>query len=198
MIGIVDYGAGNLQSVSNAIDYLGTAWRLVDAPAALADHERVILPGVGHFGSAMRQLACAGLDAALRRYAETGRPLLGICLGAQLLLEESAEAPGVRGLGLIPGTVTRLATQTIPHMGWNRAEVTKPGRLFAEACAEYFYFAHSYVCVPADAAYCAAVCGCDDQRFCVAVERGNVCGVQFHPEKSAEAGLAVLRRFATC
>jgi glutamine amidotransferase/cyclase len=199
MIGVIDYGAGNLRSVGNALDHLQAAWEIVADPAGVTRNERIILPGVGHFGAAMQRLSEAGLVAPLQAAAQQGKPLLGLCLGAQMLLEGSAEAPDVAGLGLIPGTCRRLTTATVPHMGWNRVKPAAGACLFdPEAREEYFYFAHSFVCVPADNADIAGTCVCDNQTFCVAVERGRVLGVQFHPEKSAAAGLALLRRFATC
>lgn len=197
MIGIVDYGAGNLRSVGNALSYLATPWSFVASPGDLARCARIILPGVGHFGPAMRRLAEAGLVEPLREAARHGTPLLGLCLGAQMLMEGSDESGDVPGLGLVPGRCVRLTTPTVPHMGWNRAEPSGQAALFAST-PEYFYFAHSYVCVPDDANDIAATCECAGQRFCVAIERGRVFGVQFHPEKSAAAGLALLRRFASC
>lgn len=199
MIGVVDYGAGNLLSVTNALDALDVAWAHVGEPRALAECARIVLPGVGHFAAAAEQLVRSGLDDALRAAVEKGQPLFGVCLGAQLLFETSEEAPGVAGLGIIGGRVERLKTRTVPHMGWNRVTATRGGQLFepAEEPA-YFYFAHSFVCAPRAHADVAAEASCDDQTFCVAVERGNVLGVQFHPEKSGPAGLALLRRFATC
>ncbi len=199
MIGVIDYGAGNLLSVTNALDVLELPWTHVRAAGELAACDRLVLPGVGHFAAAAGQLAAAGLDDAIRAAAGDAKPLLGVCLGAQLLLEASEEAPEATGLGLIPGRVERLRTHTIPHMGWNRVEATRSARLFdATGDLAYFYFAHSFVCAPVDPTCVAARTTCDDQTFCVAVQRDNVFGVQFHPEKSAQAGLDVLRRFATC
>jgi len=199
MIGVFDYGAGNLRSVGNTLDHLELPWKLVTRSEELDGCDRAILPGVGHFGSAMEELNARRLTDGIRVWVDTGRPLLGICLGAQVLLDSGAEAPGVPGLGLIPGTVEALATKTIPHMGWNRVNVQVENPILSNGeIPAYFYFAHSYVCVPAEPADVAATCTCDNQTFCVSVRRGNVFGVQFHPEKSAAAGLDVLRRFATC
>jgi imidazole glycerol phosphate synthase glutamine amidotransferase subunit len=199
MIGIIDYGAGNLRSVGNALDHLQAAWELIAAPEDLAHCDRLILPGVGHFGPAMDRLGAAGMVAPLQAAVQQGKPLLGLCLGAQMLLEGSAEAPGKSGLGLIPGQCARLTTPTVPHMGWNRVHPARGAGLFdPEGREEYFYFAHSFVCAPAEAGDVAGTCACAGVDFCVAVERGRVFGVQFHPEKSATAGLALLRRFAAC
>ncbi|MCB9850138.1 MAG: imidazole glycerol phosphate synthase subunit HisH [Phycisphaerales bacterium] len=195
MIGIIDYGAGNLRSVSNALDALGVTWQHVREPAALSDCTRIILPGVGHFASAVEKLAEINMMDALRA---VDKPLLGVCLGAQLLFDTSDEAPGVSGLGLIPGNVALLTTRTVPHMGWNQVTPRGNNRLFDSATPRHFYFAHSYVCEPADNADIAADVTHEGATFCVAVQCGNVCGVQFHPEKSASAGMDLLRRFATC
>jgi glutamine amidotransferase len=121
-----------------------------------------------------------------------------LCLGAQLLLDGSEEAPGVPGLGFIGGQVVRLKTRTVPHMGWNRIRASRTNELFEAADAPYVYFAHSYVCRPEDPADVAAMAESEGEEFCVAVQRGRLFGVQFHPEKSAEAGLALLRSFAEC
>lgn len=199
MIGIIDYGAGNLRSVGNALDHLQAGWEFVAAPADIQRCERIILPGVGHFGAAMERLAAAGMIAPLREAAAQGKPLLGLCLGAQMLLEGSAEAPDSAGLGLIKGICHRLTTPTVPHMGWNRVKPAAGACLFdSTGREEYFYFAHSYVCAPADPADAAGACECDGITFCVAVQHERVYGVQFHPEKSAVSGIALLRRFTTC
>ena len=199
MIGVIDYGAGNLRSVTNALDYLELTWKLIPKPSGLSGCTRVILPGVGHFGSAMEELCSRQLAGAVRDWAQTGRPLLGVCVGAQMLMESSEEAPGVAGIGLLKGGVVRLRTRTIPHMGWNRAVPQVGEGLFAgNGGDEFFYFAHSYACAPECLEDVAAVAECEGQEICVAVRRGRVFGVQFHPEKSAEAGLALLGRFAKC
>ncbi|HRX87697.1 MAG TPA: imidazole glycerol phosphate synthase subunit HisH, partial [Phycisphaerae bacterium] len=168
-------------------------------PRELDDCGRILLPGVGHFAAAAGQLKASGMSAALQAVARKGKPVLGVCLGAQLMLEASDEAPDAVGLGLIPGRVVRLKTKTIPHMGWNRVKPAASARLFdAAATPPYFYFAHSFVCAPVEKSHVAAETTCDAETFCVAVQRDNIFGVQFHPEKSAGAGLDVLRRFATC
>jgi glutamine amidotransferase len=198
-IGVIDYGAGNMRSVTNALDALALVGRVVASAGDLDRCSRVILPGVGHFAPAARRLADTGLDDALRAAVERGVPLLGVCLGAQLLLAGSAEAPDVPGLGIINGSCDRLTTTTVPHMGWNAVTPRSGAGLFdVNGDPAYFYFAHSFVCKPEDPAVVAADTECDGQRFCVALERGRVFGVQFHPEKSAQAGLDLLQRFATC
>lgn len=198
MVGVIEYGAGNLRSVCNALESLGAAWTLVAEPESLDVCSRVILPGVGHFGFAMERLAKTRMAGALAEWTSAGRPLLGICLGAQLLMESSEEAPGVAGLSLITGHVIRLRTKTIPHMGWNRVTASDSAALLDPARSDFFYFAHSFVCAPEDESDIAATAECGGEAFCVAVQCGNVFGVQFHPEKSAAAGLALLKEFTRC
>jgi glutamine amidotransferase len=199
MIGVIDYGAGNLLSVTNALDFLGLRWTHAHEPAALKSCGRVVLPGVGHFKAAMRRLVETGMADAVITACREGRPLLGVCLGAQLLFDASDEAPEVSGLGILAGRVVRLQTKTIPHMGWNRTRPVGGARLFDyQPPYPFFYYAHSYVCQPVAPEQVAAESDSAGQRFCVAVQAANVHGVQFHPEKSGQAGLALLRRFATC
>lgn len=195
MVAIVDYGGGNCASVARALERLGEpAVRSFD-PAVLTAAARLVLPGVGHFGTMMERLEQAGVAALLRRQAAAGVPLLGICLGMQALYEGSEEAPGVAGLGLLPGRVRRLAAAPgwrVPHVGWSAVQPVGTPRLLAGAGAAQFYFTHSYH-APVDAATVAAAQAAT--TFAAAVERGNVSGVQFHPEKSGAAGLRVLRNF---
>ena len=199
MIGVVDYGAGNLQSVGNALDHLGVPWQLAESDADFDRCDRVILPGVGHFRSAMSTLVETQQDQRIKAFAASGKPLLGICLGAQLLLETSEESPGLGGLGLIPGQVTRLQSETVPHMGWNRVRSNGAMSIFSDDSQEtHFYFAHSYVCEPKSHEHRLAVTDCGTTDVCVAVGCDNVMGVQFHPEKSGAAGLQLLERFARC
>ena len=193
MIGVVDYGAGNMQSLANALDHLGVAWRLAESDADFAECDRVILPGVGHFQSAMQTLVETGQYRRLAAFAESGKPLFGICLGAQLLLESSEESPGVDGLGLIPGAVVRLETETVPHMGWNKVEYKNANKLFSNVeSGENFYFANSFY-VPVNEYTIASTFY--DTCFSASINKNNFYGVQFHPEKSGKAGLQVLRNF---
>lgn len=182
MIVVIDYGAGNLRSVCNALAVMGAEFQIVQDTAGLERGSAILLPGVGHFGQMMQALDAAGLTAALRRKLESGVPYLGICLGLQGLFESSEEAPDVRGLGLLPGAVRRFARgQKVPHMGWSAVE---PGE-------RMYYFAHSYY-VPAEAEGCAAVAR-HGLPFTAILRRGNLTGSQFHPEKSGPAGLEFLR-----
>ncbi|HEY7462558.1 MAG TPA: imidazole glycerol phosphate synthase subunit HisH [Gemmatimonadota bacterium] len=191
-LAVVDYGAGNLRSVGGALDVLGAAWRLAKGPEDLEGAPAVLLPGVGSAGSAMRELERRGFPSALR---EPARPLLGICLGLQLLFERSEEEGGVRCLGILPGRVRRLeGAPRLPHMGWNRVRPIRPHALFPKADpGEWFYFAHSYLCeCPAELTLAATTHG---ETFASAIGEGAVCGVQFHPEKSGAAGLRLLAGF---
>jgi imidazole glycerol-phosphate synthase subunit HisH len=193
VIAIADYGMGNRRSVEKALAHVGAE------SVVTADHDEiraadaVILPGVGAFPEAMRNLERTGLGAVI---AELTQPLLGICLGMQLLFESSTEHEGARGLGRLPGTVTRLESPRLPHIGWNLVRFERPSALtegLPDAAA--FYHVHSFACRPAEP---SDVVGTSEygERFVSVVERGNVMAVQFHPEKSSRDGLALLRNFA--
>lgn len=193
---VVDYGMGNLASVLNAFARLGIPARLAGDPAEVAAAERLVLPGVGAFGDAVAEIDRRGLRDPILGAARAGVPVLGLCLGMQLLFEGSEESPGARGLGLLAGAVRRLGGGVrVPHVGWNRLEDVRPVPLLAGVrSGEYLYFVHSYHCAAADplaAAWfeyggrCAAVAG-----------SGSVWGVQAHPEKSQRTGEAILRNFA--
>lgn len=192
MIGIVDYGAGNLQSVQNAFEKVGASFELVRDAESLGRMEKIVLPGVGHFGAMMRALDSLALRAPLQEHIAADVPFLGVCLGFQALYEGSAEAPEATGLGIFRGRVERFSEEVrVPHMGWNQLSRASASRLCVSE--DYVYFAHSY-CVPVGE---EAVMTCHySQPFTAAVERGNCFGVQFHPEKSGAAGLAMIRRFA--
>jgi len=198
-LAVVDYGAGNLRSVANALKYLGCSHDVCDGPTALDSADRIILPGVGHFGAAMNELARRGLAEAIVRRAKAGVPLLGICLGLQLLFEASEEAPGVAGLGLLEGTVRRLQTRIVPHMGWNRLEFRRENLLTRDLPDKvYGYFANSFAADPDDPDVVVAVTNQDDVTIPAIVGRDHVAATQFHPEKSGECGLAMLRNFVQC
>ncbi|MEA5090918.1 imidazole glycerol phosphate synthase subunit HisH [Solidesulfovibrio sp.] len=199
---IIDYALGNLRSVANAVHALGGEPVIAATPDMLADCDRIILPGVGAFGDGMDGLRRHGWIAPLTEHVmDKGKPFLGICLGMQLLAEAGAEHGRHQGLGWLPGTVELLETHDpglrVPHIGWNDVALRPGSRLFAglgeSAC---FYFVHSYVYVPADPAVAAGTC-VHGTAFIAAAERDNLFAVQFHPEKSQAAGLAVLRNFLT-
>jgi glutamine amidotransferase len=196
MMTIVDYGMGNLRSVSKALEHLGQTVEITSDPSAVTRAERLILPGVGAFGDAMAELERRGLVEPIRRLVAAGRPFLGVCLGMQLLMDGSEEAPGVAGLGLVPGTVRRFQTELkVPHMGWNTVRQAQPAPLFhGLPDEEYFYFVHSYYVVPDDPQAAAGLTHYAID-FASVLWRDNVVATQFHPEKSQQRGLAMLRNF---
>jgi imidazole glycerol-phosphate synthase subunit HisH len=205
MITVIDYGAGNLRSVENALRYLGVPYQITSQPADVASAKSLLLPGVGHFGQMMRSLELLEIAAVLRKAIRDGVPYLGICLGMQALFERSEEAPTYEGLGIFSGTIRRFPAGVpiglkVPHMGWNQLEIAADSRLFRGlGAAPFVYFAHSYY-LPAEAAngngaVVAAMCDYG-QRFVAAIERQNIFGVQFHPEKSGAMGLQVVANFA--
>ena len=197
MIAIVDYGMGNKRSVEKALEHVGARPRITADPDEVRAAGAVILPGVGAFPEAMRRLRASGLDAVVTERAEAGVPLLGICLGMQLLFESSTEHEGATGLGLLAGDCTALSAPKLPHIGWNEVAFTRESPLVAGlGSAAAFYHVHSFVC---RAAAESDVVGRGDygEPFVSIVERGNVMGAQFHPEKSSRDGLALLRNFAS-
>ncbi len=195
MIAIVDYGAGNLLSVSKAMEYLGFSVNITAEAGEIERADAVILPGVGAFPDAMDNLRSTGLDRAVIAAAEK-KPLLGICLGMQMLLEESTEVRPCRGLGLIPGRVDLIKTDLkLPQIGWN--SLTKMGDnplLSGVNNGDYVYFVHSYMAYTDAAEDVAAVTDYGTEVTAM-VARGNVFGCQFHPEKSGEVGLSILKEF---
>jgi glutamine amidotransferase len=195
VIAVIDYKAGNLTSVLKALDSLGAEDVQVTAdPATVLSAEKIILPGVGHF-HATQVLDHSGLTAAVRQAVARGVPFLGICVGLQWLFAGSTEAPGVAGLGAFPETCERFTTdEKVPHVGWNSVSVTDASKLMRGVDdGAYVYYTHSYRAPVAPATVAKTTYGgCD---FSGAVEQGNVMGVQFHPEKSGEAGMRVLRNF---
>ena len=202
MIAVIDYGAGNLRSVMHALHHLGerdvTLIRSAADTATLRRAQRIILPGVGSFGAALKQLRATGIIAALRAALLGGCPYLGICLGMQFLFEGSEEDPSVPGLGLIGGTVRRFSatpTHPVPHMGWNQLHRSRPSPLLNGVSDEsYVYFVHSYYCSPADET--DALLTTDyGGPFCSAIQRDHLFAVQFHPEKSQRIGLQILANF---
>ena len=194
MISVFDYGAGNLQSVQNTLGAIGAQYELIRDAASVERSHKLILPGVGHFGQMLRALDTLGVRDAIVNRIRVGIPFLGICLGLQALFESSEEAPGERGLGIYPGVVKRFqGDMRIPHMGWNQLQPVGESRLLQDIGDKpYVYFANSYYC-PLIAETSAT---CDYSRtFTAVVERYNVCGVQFHPEKSGPLGLQIVRNF---
>lgn len=205
---IVDYGIGNLRSLEKALESVGARVERTDSPDALARSERAVVPGVGAFGACADELRRRGLVEPIRQFAASGRPLLGVCVGMQLLFERSDEMGVHEGIGLLPGDVTRFTSDVngtsngaptrlkIPHMGWNVVRPTRPSPLLAGLDPDpYFYFVHSYHARPTREADVLAYCDYGRQ-FATIVENGNVAGVQFHPEKSQRNGLTILHNFS--
>lgn len=195
---IIDYGAGNLRSVEKAFEHVGVEARVGSDPRALAEAPALVLPGVGAFGAAMKQLEERGLVEPLIARIEAGVPFLGVCLGLQLLFEASEEDPGIPGLGLVGGDVRALPAKVkVPHIGWNQVQVCTCSDLFAEIPdGSAFYFVHGYAVVPRSPADVLATTDYDGVTFTSAIEVGNVAAVQFHPEKSSTLGLRFYRNFA--
>ena len=194
MIALIDYGAGNLRSVQNALGRLDGTCTIASSPDDVARAQAIIFPGVGAAAPAMAALRDRGLDQAVVAAIRDGVPFLGICLGMQLLFERSAE-DGAACLGVIPGTVERLKTQEkLPHVGWNTLERVRPHRALEGMDGEAFYFVHSYVVVPRDPAVTAGETTYG-VPFVSAVTRESLVGVQFHPERSGTAGLRLLENF---
>lgn len=194
MIAIIDYGAGNLRSVQNTLDEIGARYRVMAGPDGLGEAEKIVLPGVGHFGQMMRALDGRGLRVPLLERIRAGVPFLGICLGLQALFAGSDEAPEESGLGLLEGTVRRFPeTARVPHMGWNDLERRAPSKLLAGLPERpYVYFAHSFYAPMCDAT--AAACTYTTPYTAI-LESDSLFGVQFHPEKSGGVGMAIVRNF---
>jgi len=204
MIGVIDYGAGNLGSVMNALKRLSVPARFATGPEELSlstsPFEKIIFPGDGHFATAMASLNQSGYAQAIREWIKADKPFLGICIGLQLLFETSQEAPPVdgrevRGLSVIPGTVRRFPGRKVPQIGWNQTKARQESKIFRGLNDNsFFYYIHSYYADPTDDSVCAA----ETEyyvRYCCAVERGALAAVQFHPEKSGAAGLALLQNW---
>ncbi len=195
---IIDYDAGNIKSVEKALAFLGEDVIVTDDPDTILSADHVILPGVGAFGDAMRNIREHNLEEVIHKVVEKGTPFMGICLGLQVLFEDSEENPGVTGLGILKGHIKRIPDADglkIPHIGWNSLELSGDGRLFAGMPEEpYVYFVHSYYLEAEDPAIVKAVTEYGTTIH-ASVEQGNVFACQFHPEKSSEAGLAILRNF---
>ncbi|GAA0273672.1 imidazole glycerol phosphate synthase subunit HisH [Muricomes sp. OA1] len=198
MIAMIDYDAGNIKSVEKALLLLGQEVEVTGDPERILKAEKVILPGVGAFGDAMENLKRAGLDEVIRRVAAKGTPFLGICLGLQLLFERSDEAPGAEGLGLLEGEILKIPDQEglkIPHMGWNSLHLEHGGRLFRGIEEQsYVYFVHSYYLKAKDESIVKASTEYSTHIH-ASVEKDNIFGCQFHPEKSSEVGLRILKNF---
>lgn len=200
MIAILDYDAGNIRSVEKALQHLGEETILTHDFREIQKADKVILPGVGAFGDAMEHLKHYELDRAIKEVVAMDKPFLGICLGLQLLFESSDETPGVEGLGILRGNILRIPEEEglkIPHIGWNSLEFPREGRLFQNLPADpYVYFVHSYYLQAQEPQIVTATCKYGVQIH-ASVEKNQVFACQFHPEKSGEVGLKILKNFAT-
>lgn len=200
MIAIIDYGAGNLQSVKKAFDFIGAESIITDNPETIKNCDKILLPGVGSFGDAMESMNAKNLVEVIKAEALSGKPFLGICLGLQLLFEESEESPDVKGLGIFKGKIKKFSTDMglkIPHIGWNSLEIKQKDTLFKGIPENsYVYFVHSYYLHAENENDIATVTnyGID---FHSAVGKDNIFATQFHPEKSGDVGLQILRNFAS-
>lgn len=195
MITIIDYGLGNLKSLANAFEFLGEKVKFARNSKEIAQTQKLVFPGVGHFGRAKKILEQKGLDEAICKSIQNEIPFLGICLGFQLLFEKSEEAPGIKGLGIFKGKVSKFKNRRIPHMGWNQISLQRRSSLFEGIGNQCFvYFMHSFYAAPKEKEIVVATTeyGTD---FCSAISSKNIFGVQFHPEKSGKAGLRILKNF---
>jgi glutamine amidotransferase len=199
-VGLLDYGGGNLRSVANALHALEVDPVVVSRPEQFDGLTHLILPGQGEFGDVMAQLAKRDLVDSLKQWLLAGKPYFGICVGYQILFEGSVEAPGVDGLGLIKGSCVRFREEVgkkIPQMGWNMARPQQPASHFWKGLGSepYFYFVHSYFPVPEDETWIISRTDYAGEEFAASVEKGNILACQFHPEKSQDAGLQLIRNF---
>ncbi len=204
MIGLIDYGMGNMHSIGKALEHVGGVVRIVKQPEELAGTERIVLPGVGAFRDCIARLQETGMDEGLKEEAAKGTPLLGICLGMQALMSVSFEFGQYEGLGLIPGSVKPFPEEfparglKIPHMGWNDVVFASDKALhpvLTPLKGQQVYYVHSYVCIPDEPEHILAACSYGDYPFAACVGRDNIVAAQFHPEKSQKAGLAMLEAF---
>lgn len=198
MVAIIDYDAGNIKSVEKALQYLGQDVIVTRSDKEILSADAVILPGVGAFGDAMRKLQNYNLIPVIHQVIDHGTPFLGICLGLQLLFDESEESPGVKGLGILPGKIKRIPEGNglkIPHIGWNSLEFPKQGKLYCNLINEpYVYFVHSYYLEADDPSIVVATTEYN-VTIHASVEKDNIFACQFHPEKSSDVGLQILKNF---
>lgn len=191
MITIIDYDAGNLKSIENMLNFLGAQYQISSDPKEIETAERIIFPGQGHFAQAMKNLENKNLIPAIKKAIENNAKFLGICIGLQVLFEKSEEASEIDGLGVIKGEVKKFTSGKIPQIGWNKIKTTKNNSFLKD---DYFYFVNSYYVVPEDKNIISSTCdyGVD---FCASIEYKNLTAVQFHPEKSSDAGINFFKKW---
>ena len=206
MITIIDYEMGNLRSVAKAFEKLGYAVRVSNRPEDLLDTDKIVLPGVGAFRDCISNLHAGGFVGPLLQHVADGKPLLGICVGMQMLFDESEEFGRHLGLGLVPGRVVRFPAGMeeggerlkVPHMGWNNLHICQQAPIFRQTAeGSFVYFVHSYYCLAENWSDIAATCRYGDIEFCAAVWRDNLMATQFHPEKSQTVGLKIFDQFGS-
>lgn len=191
MITIIDYEAGNLKSICNMLDFLGEKYQISSDPEEIEKAEKIIFPGQGHFAQAMKNLENKELIIPIKNAIKNNAQFLGICLGLQVLFEKSEEAPGVSGLGVIKGEVKKFQVGKTPQIGWNQIKITENNSYLAD---DYFYFVNSYYVIPEDKNVISSVCSYNID-FAASIEHNNLTALQFHPEKSSEAGVKFFRKW---
>lgn len=191
MITIIDYEAGNLKSICNMLDFLNEKYKISSDPKEIEQAEKIIFPGQGHFAQSMKNLQDKGLDVAIKNAVKNNAKFLGICVGQQALFDSSDEAPGVNGLGIIKGGVKKYTSGKVPQIGWNQIKTTKNNSFLDD---DYFYFVNSYYVCPEDKSIISATSNYGIE-FAAAVEYKNIVAVQFHPEKSSEAGIKFFKKW---
>lgn len=190
---IIDYGAGNVKSLGNMLEFLGCEYEITDDREKILKAKKIIFPGQGHFEQAMKKLNSKNLPCTIKEAINNGADFLGICLGLQVLFEKSEEAPNVEGLGIFKGEVKKFQTGKIPQIGWNEIKTTKSNTYLDD---DYFYFVNSYYVVPEDKNIISSITNYHID-FCSSIQKDNVCAVQFHPEKSSEAGIKFFKKWLT-
>lgn len=190
---IIDYGAGNVKSLGNMLEFLGYTYEITDDREKILKAKKIIFPGQGHFEQAMNKLNDKNLPCTIKQAIDNGADFLGICLGLQVLFEKSEEAPNVEGLGIFKGEVKKFQTGKIPQIGWNEIKTTKANTYLDD---DYFYFVNSYYVVPEDKNIISSITNYHID-FCSSIQKDNVCAVQFHPEKSSEAGIKFFKKWLT-
>ena len=193
MIAIIDYGAGNLKSVKNALDYLGVASIITNKPKDILKADKLILPGDGSFGYMMKNLEKKRLVNPIKNSIKSGKPFLGVCLGLQGLFEESEESPKVKGLSIFKGKIIKFKKGKVPQIGWNKI-IPEKKSIFKD---DYMYFVNSYYAIPKDNSIIAAITDYND-NFVSAIQSNNITAMQFHPEKSGKAGIELIKRWLSC